>query len=89
MEKNRVPCEVDFSTTFFWVQAHNFSMEYLSKENAKIIGNGMRKFLDVELARADKAKWENFLRIKMEIKSTSPFFKGFWLDRAPLADLWV
>ena len=61
MEKNQLPCEVDFSTTSFWVQAHNLPMEYLSKENAKIIGNGMGKFLDVDLARVDKAKLGNFL----------------------------
>ena len=89
MEKNQLPCEVDFSTTSFRVQAHKLPMEYLSKENAKIIGNGMGKFLDVDLGGADKAKWGNFLRIKVEIKSTAPFFKGFWPDKAPLADLWV
>ena len=49
----------------------------------------MGKFLDVDLVGADKAKWGNFLRIKVEIKSTAPFFKGFWPDKAPLADLWV
>jgi hypothetical protein len=89
VEKNQLPCEVDFSITSFWVQAHNLPMEYLSKENAKIIGNGMGKFLDVDLVGADKAKWGNFLCIKVEIKSTAPLFKGFWLDRAPLEDLWV
>ena len=62
-------------------------MEYLSKENAKIIGNGMGKFLDVDLGGADKAKWGNFLRIKVEIKSIAFFFKGFWFDKAPLVDL--
>ncbi len=87
--ENQLHKEVYFSTTSFWVQAHNLPLEYLLKENAKIIGNSMGKFLEVDLVGAENAQWGNFLRFKVEVKSTNPLTKGFWLDRAPLEDPWV
>jgi hypothetical protein len=87
--ENQLHKEVYFSTTSFWVQAHNLPLEYLLKENAKIIGNSMGKFLEVDLVGAENARWGNFLRFKVEVKSTNPLTKGFWLDRAPLEDPWV
>uniref|UniRef100_A0A2N9GLU6 CCHC-type domain-containing protein n=1 Tax=Fagus sylvatica TaxID=28930 RepID=A0A2N9GLU6_FAGSY len=89
VKRNKLPREVDFSTTFFWVQAHNLPLEYLSKENAEIIGNGMGKYIEVDLSRTESSKGGNFLRFKVEIKLSAPLLKGFWLERTQLSDLWV
>jgi hypothetical protein len=54
--KNQLPREINFSTTNFWVQAHNLPLEYISKENAIIIGNSMGKFMEADLAGVENAK---------------------------------
>ncbi len=87
--KNLLPREINFSKTVFWVQAHNLPLEYVSKENAINIGNGMGKFLEADLAGAEEAKWGNFIRIKVEISVTSPLLNGFWLERTGMEDLWI
>ena len=89
VKRNQLPREVDFSTTFFWAQAHNLPLEYLTKENAEIIGNGMGKYIEVDLSGTESSKGGNFLRFKVEIKSSAPLLKGFWLERTQLSDLWV
>uniref|UniRef100_A0A2N9IAJ4 Uncharacterized protein n=1 Tax=Fagus sylvatica TaxID=28930 RepID=A0A2N9IAJ4_FAGSY len=66
VKRNQLPREVDFSTTFFWAQAHNLPLEYLSKENAEIIGNGMGKYIEVDLSGTESSKGGNFLRFKKE-----------------------
>ena len=48
--KNQLPRGINFSTTNFWVQAHNLPLEYILKENAIIIGNSMGKFMEADLA---------------------------------------
>ncbi len=71
------------------MQAHNLPLEYVSKDNAIIIGNGMGKFLEANLAGAAEAKWGNFIRIKVGISVTSPLLNGFWLERLEMEDLWI
>ena len=46
--KNKLPREIKFSNTIFWVQAHYLPLEYVSKDNVIIIGNGMGKFLEAD-----------------------------------------
>jgi hypothetical protein len=62
-------------------------LEYISKENAEAIGNGMGKFIEANLAGVVDARWGNFIRVKVKVSVTKPLQNGFWLERLSLDDL--
>uniref|UniRef100_A0A2N9IET1 CCHC-type domain-containing protein n=1 Tax=Fagus sylvatica TaxID=28930 RepID=A0A2N9IET1_FAGSY len=55
----------------------------------RLLANGMGKYIEVDLSGTESSKGGNFLRFKVEIKSSAPLLKGFWLERTQLSDLWV
>uniref|UniRef100_A0A2N9G9R7 Reverse transcriptase domain-containing protein n=1 Tax=Fagus sylvatica TaxID=28930 RepID=A0A2N9G9R7_FAGSY len=47
-------------------KAQNLPLEYISKENAEAIGNGIGKFIEANLAGVVDARWGNFIRVKVK-----------------------
>ena len=81
--------DIDFSFIQLWVQIHNLPIEYMSKENAKNIGNLLGNVLEVDFTGDGLVCMSRFLRVKVEFEVSKPLKSGFFLDRDSLPDIWI
>ncbi|XP_030970072.1 uncharacterized protein At4g02000-like [Quercus lobata] len=87
--QNMVVEDLDFSSLPVWIQVHNLSIEYMSKENAVEIGSLVGEVVDVDFTGDGEVCMCNFLRVKVEVKVDDLLRSGFYLDRSPHSDLWI
>ncbi|KAK4418390.1 hypothetical protein Salat_2251800 [Sesamum alatum] len=81
---DKVPNELIFSYSSFWVQAHGLPMNYLTLENGSKIGALLGVFV---------CDWQiscrRFLRLRVVVDVRKPILMGFWLKRCGLPNVWV
>lgn len=61
--------------------SHNIPPEFISRENAIIIGNKVGKFIDVDFNGNGLINWIKCLRIKVEISVLKPLLARFYISR--------
>ncbi|KAH7861053.1 hypothetical protein Vadar_021030 [Vaccinium darrowii] len=75
----------------FWVQIHGLPVEKLSRANAETIGSRLGKLMALETSSAGFCLSRGFLQVRVEINTSQPLPKGFWLrGKAGLTnDRWI
>ncbi|CAA2970308.1 Endonuclease exonuclease phosphatase [Olea europaea subsp. europaea] len=86
----KVPTELSFSYSVFWVQVHGLPINYLSQENVSKIGEYLGIFVCADRTVFDgKFCWRKFLRLRVILDVRNPILTGFWLRRPGLKDIWI
>lgn len=81
--------KIDFTTNYFWVQAHNLPPNKMSRESAEIIGNQVGKFRDFDDPKKESFGCGTFLRLKIKFNITESLPSGIYMDCQPDADIWI
>lgn len=81
--------EVDFPITSFWLQIHNLSFLWCTKENIRKIGLTIGRVNDVDFTGDGTEPWKRFIRLNVDIPIDSPLIPGIFLPRLNREDLWV
>ncbi|PON32639.1 hypothetical protein PanWU01x14_359560 [Parasponia andersonii] len=55
--------QIDLSHSCFWIKALRLPPMFITEENAKIIGEKMRRFLEFQLKAKGHLRWSRSLRI--------------------------
>lgn len=87
LENGMVIPEIGFLICPFWVQIHGLPVEKMSRTNAEIIGRRFGKLLAVEASSEKIILCRSFLRVRVEINTSNPLPKGFWLRGK--VDRWI
>ncbi|KAL0383616.1 UNVERIFIED_CONTAM: hypothetical protein Scaly_0648900 [Sesamum calycinum] len=82
---DKVPNELSFSYSAFWVQAHGLPMNYFTLQNWSTIGALLGVFLHVDCQNSCR----RFLRLRVVVDVRKPILTGFWLKRCGLPNVWV
>ncbi|KAL3517694.1 hypothetical protein ACH5RR_020283 [Cinchona calisaya] len=87
----KIPEELQFSFSPFWVQVHGLPLNYLTKENGLKIAQVLGKFsfLDGKKGFDGMVLCRKFLRIRVVLDVRKPLLCGFWVSRTELSDIWI
>ncbi|OMO73078.1 reverse transcriptase [Corchorus capsularis] len=81
--------EIDFTTSEFWVQAHNLLMSYLTKSNAEKIASMFPELVELDFDPHETFRWNDVLRMKVKVNIEDPLKTGFNLKRRDKPYIWV
>ncbi|KAM7464937.1 hypothetical protein LguiB_012499 [Lonicera macranthoides] len=83
--------DMDFSTSPFWVQLHNFPIHKRSHGNISKIAGLLGELIDIDQRGLIDGAFRNFVRVRVDIKVNNPLKKGFNLNRdnEKLPPFWV
>ncbi|KAF2305927.1 hypothetical protein GH714_008918 [Hevea brasiliensis] len=81
--------KLSFNSTPIWVQAHGLSPNQLNLYNAKLIGDLVGKYLEVDLTQDGAIGCYMFLRIRAEIHLDLPIKSGFYNSKADDTIEWI
>ena len=81
--------EIDLESAAFWVQVHNLPPNYMTAENAPLIGSYLGKVLQFEESMYEGVLLRAFLRIRVLVSLDSPLKLGFWLHRDSCNKSWI
>ncbi|RYR47522.1 hypothetical protein Ahy_A07g033454 [Arachis hypogaea] len=81
--------EVDHKYMELWVQIHGFSLSYIIRKTAEIIGKKIGTVMETENSRLNDTLQRMFLRVRVTMNITKPLPTGFWLATQNHQTLWV
>ncbi|KAK9266357.1 hypothetical protein L1049_012628 [Liquidambar formosana] len=81
--------EISFKVSPFWVQIHGLPPGFKSLDNISKIGLSIGVFIEADVKRSNHLVWNNFLRVRVGIDVSAPLKTGFFLNRAPLPEVWI
>ncbi|KAL0435602.1 UNVERIFIED_CONTAM: hypothetical protein Sradi_0268100 [Sesamum radiatum] len=82
---DKVPNDLSFSYSAFWVQAHGLPMNYFTLQNGSKIGALLGVFVSADY----QISYRRFLRLRVVVDVRKPILTGFWLERCGLPNVWV
>lgn len=71
------PQRYKFSTDSVWIQVHGLELKVLNSGNARQIGKGIEKCIEIEQSMDHQIK-RGFLRIKVKFVASQPLVARFW-----------
>lgn len=85
---SKIPTELQFSFSPFWVQVHGLSFNYFTKVNLLKISELLGKPLHGDVLDGNLV-WRKYLRIRVILDVRNPLLSGFWQKRCGLPDVWI
>ncbi|OMO53990.1 hypothetical protein CCACVL1_28155, partial [Corchorus capsularis] len=68
--------EINFTTSEFWVQAHNLPLAYLTKANAAKIASIFPGLVELEFKQEENFRWSGILSMKVKVNIEDPLKTG-------------
>ncbi|KAK1379409.1 hypothetical protein POM88_026153 [Heracleum sosnowskyi] len=81
--------EFDFSSFYFWVQAHGLPLGRMNKVVAEELATKIGRLVETDCIGDGVQLNTSFLRFRVLLDIRQPLVPGFILKREGLSDLWV